>query len=220
MMESLVLSAVAIIWPLLRYRRDGIAVPDAKKYAVYFGCLGLGFMLLEISLVQKSMLLLADPLSALATVLATLLVGAGSGAYLQSILGWTIKKIAVVFYVVLMVLLISLAFGLNPLIYACLNQPLEIRKLIDIVILFPCGLCLGTFFPNGLKAIKDIYPQFVPWAWGINGSMSVLGSFAAISISMTLGLTASLIFGAVIYTIATITILKFADEPKVVHPDH
>jgi hypothetical protein len=50
--------------------------------------------------------------------------------------------------------------------------------------------------------------------------MSVLGSFAAISISMTLGLTASLIFGAVIYTIATITILKFADEPKVVHPDH
>jgi hypothetical protein len=207
--ESIIASVVAIFWPLWHYKREGIKVPFAGHFVVYFAAVGFGFMLVELCLVQKSVLLLGNPLYALSVVLGTILLSAGLGSYIQGRVNCGAREGSLFFSACFLGVLGLLIFGLTPLIYSCLTYDLPVRMLLTFLILMPCGICMGTFFPIGLKAIKDLSPDFVPWAWGINGCASVFGSFAAITLAIWLGFTWSLSIGACTYAVAAIAARRF-----------
>lgn len=201
LIEATVLTIVAVFWPLWRYKRQGLKVPQSAAYSAYFAALGLGFMLVELSLVQKCVLFLGNPLYSLAVVLATLLVSAGLGSRATTWLGWPLSRITRVFGILLIALLAALVFGLLPLFYALLDLPFPARVLIVVVSVSLPGLLMGTFFPSGLQAIRDRAPEFVPWAWGINGCTSVYGSVLAIAIAIRFGFDAALVTGMLTYAI-------------------
>ena len=73
-----------------------------------------------------------------------------------------------------------------------------------VVFTFPIGFALGFFFPLGLKRLRNDSPVVQSWMWGLNGALGVLGSLAAVVISMSFGIRACLLIGAACYLLLSL----------------
>jgi hypothetical protein len=60
---------------------------------------------------------------------------------------------------------------------------------------------MGALLPSGVRAANALGPEVVPWAWGLNGATSVVGSILAITLSMNYGFTTTLFVGVGAYLI-------------------
>ncbi len=176
------------------------------KPMLYFGLLGIGFMMIEIPLIQKFILYLGHPVLAFTYVLASLLIGSGIGGFLSS-KKWFDRKIkafylpAVLAAVINILLLLSLDFIFQNTSYLDLVG----RIIISCVLVMIQGFFMGMPFPRGLKLIGDKgRNSIIPVLWGVNGAMSVVGSVLSIIISMTMGFTGALIVGSIIYLIVSL----------------
>jgi hypothetical protein len=188
--------------PLWLFRRDGIKVPRWGSAVLYFTCLGLGFMFVEIGLMQRFVLFLAHPAYAIPVVLATLLVSSGAGSLLATRLPLTAEQKLRYGLTAIAAVLVVLLAALRPLFDACLGLPFAVRVIIAVSILIPLGIVLGMPFPLGIGKVGLRHPHVVPWAWGINGGTSVLGSILAIVIAMGTGFSWVLIGAAGLYLLA------------------
>ena len=95
--------------------------------------------------------------------------------------------------------LILLPFVLSELFTAFNYATLTVRIAICVASITPAGLLLGFGFPTGMRLIAAIDSRPTPWFWGINGAAGVLASISAIAVSLALGITATLILGALCY---------------------
>lgn len=196
LVETTIVGAIALLLPLAFARR--IRAPRRRVAATfgYFSALGLGFMLVEIALVQRLGLLLGAPTLTFATVFAGLLVGAGIGSASSSRLRRPALAplFAIVAATALALLLPAvLAFG------APLAAGARIGLALGIVL--TTGGALGLAFPAGLRQIADT-PGLVPWAFATNGLASIAGTVLALIGASSVGFTGVLLAGAGVYTIA------------------
>lgn len=212
LLESLIFSLVAIFLPLWKFEKGGIRIPKAAELSVYFAVLGLGFMIIEVSLMQKCVLFLGSSLYSLSVVLATLLVSAGVGSALVGRANWTMPRFASRCGLALAVLMLFVIFGLNTVFYSLLHLPIQMRVLTTMLVISPVGIFLGMFFPMGLSYLRKQAKEFIPWAWGINGCMSVFGSFMAIVLAMQFGFNLVLWLGLTAYIVATLLALRLPDK--------
>jgi predicted membrane-bound spermidine synthase len=194
-----------VLGPLLLVRRRlaGTARRARLPFLLYFACLGAGFIVVEVVLVQKCVLFLGHPAYALTVVLFALLLWSGLGSFasgrfpedrLARRLRWVI--VAVAGLVVLAVLVLS------PLFYALVHLAAPWRILITVAALAPLGLALGMPMPTGIRLLHERAPELIPWAWGVNGAASVLGSVGAVALAMVVGFNAALLTGAALYLAA------------------
>ncbi len=193
------LSVLFIVVPLILTQRRALARRGLVSTLGYFTCLGLGFMLVEIATVQRFVLFLGRPVYALAVVLFSLLLFSGIGSYLTRRLD--LDKHPQVTERVLLVLagLILAQAIFVPLILSALSAlTLWARVVVSVVLLAPMGV-LGMPFPLGVRAVSQRNAEVIPWAWGVNGSVSVLGSVAALIVSIHFGFQATLLMGLVVY---------------------
>ena len=210
MLEATFFTVVAIFWPLWKFSKTGLAVPHAKSWSLYFTAIGIGFMLIEIGLMQKSVLFLGSSLYSLPVILASILLSAGCGSWLVSTTNWEPRQSISILGSLLLINIIAIAAFLTPVFYSLFHLPLIVRIIINGLVIFPAGLLMGTFMPIALRYVKAQSPEYLPWAWGINGCSSVYGSFLAILLAISFGFTVSLLAGAVVYLIAIISALGFA----------
>ncbi|HEY6308907.1 MAG TPA: hypothetical protein VI488_20895 [Candidatus Angelobacter sp.] len=172
---------------------------------LYFIAVGLGYITVEIALIQRFVLFLGHPTYALTVVVFLLLLASGagsvaarrwlSGSYpFARILGWIAGLI--VLYVFLLPLLLPVAVGL----------PFLAKLLVSAVILAPLGFLMGMPFPSGLRMVDT-----VEWAWALNAAASVLGSVMAMVIAIHFGLTVTLVTAAVAYLLAALCSTTWRD---------
>jgi hypothetical protein len=195
-----VLSGVFIIYPLYRYRP--IAKPGGRAgIFVYFAALGLGFILLEIALLQKLTVFLGGPAYSMSITLFTILLSSGIGSFLSR--NWSerpFRLLAIVIPLLAVAVVVELAllgYAIPHLMY--LSHPL--RALVTVVMLAPLAILMGMPFPAGLRYVSNYRPELTPWAWGINAYATVLGSVLCMLISSLVGFTVVLLLGAAIYLI-------------------
>jgi predicted membrane-bound spermidine synthase len=165
----------------------------------YAALIGVGFMLVEIPLIQRFQLLLGYPILSLVAVLATLLFAGGVGSVLSQrwktarlnrrvmLAGLWIAGLAVIYRV-----------ALPTLLDAVLKQPLAVRVLAVIVLTALLGIPMGIPFPS-LMRLAGQFRQRVALLWAVNGVFSVLGSVLAVVMSMTWGFSWALLLGALLY---------------------
>lgn len=184
-----VLSGLLLAAPL----KGGAAVP--WRALLYFGGIGLGFMLLEVSLMQRYTLFLGNPTYAFALVLATLLIGAGVGSALQPRLegraSWVFGGLAA-------------AIVLHALVVpALLDRALLLgsagRIALSVATLLPLGVLLGVPFPLALARLARGPERVVGWAWAANGCASVIGPVLAVLLAIDVGFTWVQLGAAVVY---------------------
>jgi hypothetical protein len=188
--------------PLYVFKRAGTRIPRWSSIATYFSCLGFGYMFVEIGLMQRFVLFLAHPAYSIPVVLGTLLLSSGAGSLTALRLPWPAPQRMQLVLLTLGGLLVFLILVLRPAFDAALGLPFGARVAISIAILAPVGFFMGMPFPLGISAVSDLGPHLVPWAWGINGGTSVLGSVLAIVVAMGTGFTWVLLFSAGIYLVA------------------
>lgn len=192
----LVLSLVLLLLPL---KRPALDAPPAAAL-VYFAAIGLGFILVEIPLIQRFILYLGHPLYALSVVLSGLLVGAGMGSLLSTRLGLAGSRRALL---VLLLLVAFAAFGAPRLLGATLGAATPLRVALSLALLLPLGLAAGIPFPLGVRLLGDAGARWVPWMWAVNGAFSVLASVLAMALAMSFGFGTTLAAGLAAYAIAT-----------------
>lgn len=131
-------------------------------------------MAIEMALIQKFGLLLGHPNHALSVVLASLLLSTGLGSLASGTIVRTAGgQLRFVSYALALVLLaeITLAF---PRLPAWMGLSFAARAGLVAALVFPLGLLLGTFFPTGIDRLKHRSPEWVAWAWGLNGMASLV----------------------------------------------
>jgi MFS family permease len=215
--QALLLGGVLIVLPLLRRGASGLGGRQTPRFLLYFLGLGLGFMLIEISFVQKYVLLLGYPTYSLSVTLASMLAFTGIGSWLSTrYLPRYRTPLAVLIGVIV---LATLFYGLamDAIVAAALPTVLSARVLLAMTMLLPLGVCLGGFMPIGLSVAAAHTPhreEYVAWGWAVNGFFSVISSIMATVLSMTLGFTAVMYLALALYLIAAGALLAI---PRAVH---
>ena len=160
---------------------------------VYFACLGLAFLFVEIPLAQRFILVLGQPVTALAVVLFTILLFSGIGSL-------TVRRWRLTWGLGVLVVLIGLyPLLLEPLSALALRWPEWGRIVLTVLALAPLGYLMGIPFAGGLRVVEAQNATLVPWAWAINGSVSVISAVLAIMLALSWGFTAVLWLGALAY---------------------
>ena len=191
-MGALGLSLLALLLPLALTPAGHRT--DRFRNGLYFAGLGLGFMIIEIALMQQTQLVLGHPTLAISVVLATLLIGGGMGSALWG------KRISMP-----SIPLLGIVLGIG---FWWLGWPLARQSLLAtdwwlrlvtlVLCILPLALVMGIPFPAGLKRLSDD-PTAVALAWGINGIMSVVAAIAGLAIAQLWGFSYLLIVGGAIY---------------------
>jgi predicted membrane-bound spermidine synthase len=184
----------------------GFRTPRPRTVA-YFGSLGMGFIICEIALMQKLILLLGHPIYTLVVILFTiLLAGALGSLFARQFTLEHIRRALGVIIPTIIVLVVMAAFLLPSLVKATLFLPLFLRIALVGIIVFPFGFCMGMPFPLGLRhnaQRTDGVP--VSALWGINGVASVIGSIGAAVLAVAAGFTVVFLAGAACYGLAWLT---------------
>jgi hypothetical protein len=178
-------------WLALRSRARRLPHPTAT--VGYFACLGAGYLLVEIPLIQRMTLLLERPALALATVLFTLLLTSGLGSLLSPRLALRRSLLA------LLAALTLLLIFLPAMVRAALAWSLAARLVLAFAALAPAGLLMGVPFASGLRRLEIAAPGLIPLGWAINGAASGLSGIIAMLVSLDLGLRFTLGLGAAAY---------------------
>jgi spermidine synthase len=207
-----VIGAAALLCVQLPLRLMSQPPPRSRRLAVYFAGLGIGYMAVEIALLQTFGLFLGHPNYALSVVLASLLLTSGVGAlYAPQILA-ALGGVRFVAYAVAGVILLE-ALVILPLLPRMLTLPFGARVAATFLLVLPVGTGLGTFLPTGLEALKRETPAAVPWAWGVNGVFSVLGPVLGVAFSITWGMRALLLAAVVVYLVAALAYPGVRPQP-------
>ena len=195
-MLAVVLTGAVLVG--LYQRRRGIG-RLAVASPLYFAALGMGFILVEIGVIQQTRLFLGHPTTAVTAVLAILLISGGIGSGLSS--RWLEDKASFSTGPILAVIVMAILWLLLwPFIQDrfLASMPL-LRILIVAAGLAPLGLAMGMPFPLGLQAAAGVDRQQVPLAWAVNGVMSVAGSVLAVTIAILFGYSAVIAAGGLAY---------------------
>ena len=171
---------------------------------VVFMMLGMGFMFVEIPLIQLFSLFLGHPTVSIAVILFSLLVGSGVGSWSSSL--WRDRQCrvaAVVMGLAVAALICVYCLSLETVFQYFLGMSLMIRLALSAMLLLGLGFFLGFMFPMAVRLLKEGGEQkVIPWMWSINGISSVAGSSAALLIAIRYGFREALLVGACAYVIA------------------
>jgi Spermine/spermidine synthase domain len=205
---STALVVLFVIGPLVIVGRGQARPQGWLAWLVYFGALGAGFMLIEVSVLQNFVLLLGHPVYSLTVTLFSLLLGTGLGAAWSRRLDETSLRRSGAIGVVT-VALIALAFIViaAPVVNWAIPFTRGARMLVAVAMLVPIGVTLGIPMPTGLRLLSLRAPQMLAWAWGINGALSVLGATLAIFIAMNWGFRVTLVTAAGTYLVGLAALL-------------
>jgi hypothetical protein len=204
---SVVFAGVFLLLPFVVVRRQWRALPAKGVSAVYFAALGLGFMLFEITMIQRLIRFLGYPTYSLTVTLAALLVSTGIGALVSQRLMPRARVVMPVLLVAIALLTAFYELGLDSVTDNLQQHGLTVRVIVSVVVLLPLGLCLGMFMPFGLAAVSRLTPhaeQYVAWGWAVNGFFSVIGSVLTTMLSMTFGFRTVQVAAVAMYAIAVL----------------
>jgi hypothetical protein len=176
--------------------------PPLWRIVLLFALLGIGFMLIELSLLQRVSLFLGSPVLSLAVLLSSLLAGAGMGGAWSRQLPPSLQTSSGIAWASLGVGIIALGYALFLpwFLQQLLVFSFAVRIGISATLLLPLGFCMGIPFPSGIRLLQEIpLAPSIPWMWAVNGLGSVLGSTLTIAVAIRFGFMEAMLVSAALY---------------------
>lgn len=185
----IILLPVALTARRRRYDRDPrLSAPVSHGPVLaslaYFGMLGIGFMFVEVPLIQTSIIAIENPTYCAAIVITVMLASAGTGSmfgskfqFLQSSRSLIVLAVLLGVYALLQPYLIDRMTVYEPFL----------RVLILSASIIPIGFFMGLPFPLGIRLLGSSRPLLVPWAWAVNACCSVIAPLASVMIALVSG---------------------------------
>jgi spermidine synthase len=177
-------------------------------WIAYFGALGAGFMLIEVSLLQRFVLLLGHPVYSLTVTLFSLLLGTAAGAAWSRRIGASeLRKSAAAALLIVATIALGVASTAPPILAWAIPFTRGVRLALAIASILPIGLVLGVPMPTGIRLLAVRAPEMVSWAWGINGALSVVGATSAVFVAMNWGFRVTLWAAGAVYLVAAASLV-------------
>lgn len=199
--QAAVASLVMIAAPLLFSARRREGARGLPAVAVYFAAIGMGFMFVEISLIQRLLRVLGEPTYAISAVLFAILVSTGIGSWLAGRFR-IIERFSLHALLALPLLILLYQLLLPWWAGSLAGLGMTARFLLTFLFLFPLGAAMGVPFPTGMALLGEKMPGYIPWAWCINGSFSVISATAAVMVALTAGFQTVQVSAALLYVAA------------------
>ena len=193
-----------IVGPYLRLaRRTPLSVLTPP--VAYFCAIGMGFMLIEISQMQRLMVFLGHPVYGLSVVLFTILLFSGAGS---TTVGAHVPRPGEVIARVAALLTALVAAGLlTPLFTTwARSETTEMRILVSVLLLAPPAFCMGMMFPLGLSIWRR-HQELLPFFWSANGITSMLASVLGMAVSIEFGIANAYALGVGFYAVCALMIV-------------
>ena len=210
LIQAVLAGVVLILIPLFFLRReDTTSITHNSRFTnwqvfVYFLSLGVGFMFIEMSFIQKFLLLLANPTYAVAVVLCAFLLFAGLGSLfslkLRAIGKLRQPPIAVAIGMLSVIALVYLQL-LPPIFHRFLASSDALKIAVSIGLIAPLAFFMGMPFPLGIDRLQRHHPHLIAWAWGINGYASVVSAILATCLAIAFGFNVVILLAVGIYLI-------------------
>jgi len=211
----LVLTFACILLPLWLTRRRA-SLTGAGPMLTFFIAIGLGFMLIETSQMQRLIIALGHPTYGLSVVLFALLVSSGLGSYATGGVASDSVRMAGARRLALLVIVIAIFGFITPVVtraIAPMTTPARIGAAVGL--LFPIGFFMGMAFPLAMKLAADRARDLTPWFWGLNGAASVLASVLGVCIALTWSISTAFWAGWLCYAVALVVFLKAARHTRI-----
>jgi hypothetical protein len=194
-----------VVVPFIRLARR-VPLATLAPPVAYFSAIGMGFMLIEISQMQRLMVFLGHPVYGLSVVLFTILLFSGIGS--ATVGANTPRPAAIAVRIVGLLATLVAAGLLTPLVITwARSEATEMRILISILLLAPPAFCMGMMFPLGLGVWRR-HSELLPFFWSTNGITSMLASVLGMALSIEFGIARTYALGACFYVVCAIVIAK------------
>jgi hypothetical protein len=215
---SLLATALVALAPtvLLRLRLPGDI--RLKGFLLYFGCIGAGYILVQIASIQRFVLLLGHPTYSLTVIVFSMLIFSGLGSFFSGrLVGRDLGRLRIALGAAAgMVALLGVIAG--PLASFAVSLPAPVKIALTVVVIGLPAFAMGIPFPRGLDLLERWHAPAVRWAWALNAAASVLGSVTAIVIAVSLGLRETMLAGGACY-LAAMLMLRLLPPASEAAPD-
>ncbi len=204
-------SMLVVFIVVLAPARSSIHHADARTMfwsTAYFLIIGVAFMFVEISLIQRMSLFLGHPIYGLAIVLFSVILATGIGSLVSEIAMPLAPAALVGWPIALAAYLATLPLWMGDVLQATEPGSLLERAGVCLLIVVPAGVIMGFMFPTGMRLCGRINTQITPWLWAVNGAAGVLASGAAILTSIETSLNHALWVGAAAYAVLSVFALR------------
>jgi hypothetical protein len=209
LIQAAVLSLLFIILPLALFERSRLGRTGRGRVLVYFSALGLGFMFLEITVIQRFILFLGSPTYSISVVLFSILFGSCLGSLFSGKLRMEPRRILLAATAAIVIMSLF-HIHVVPLLFRSFLGVAQVGRIaLSIAAILPLGFVLGIPFPLGLRVLGERNPAMVPWAWGVNGCFSVLGSILCVVISMETGFVTAMQLAILVYVAALLSLRSY-----------
>ena len=199
-----ILAILLIIIPLFKL---GFKGGRKLRTISYFSGLGLGYMFIEIILIQRFTLYFGNVIYAAALVLCLMMVSSGFGSLVsQKITPKPYRIILILFFIIVSLLIYTLF--LSGWLKTTIGFSLTVKIILSILFIAPPAFFMGMPFPMGLKLLSTADSTQVPWAWGINGVFSVISAVLATIIAVEFGFIWVMVFAIGAYSLVLFSNLK------------
>ena len=191
---------ISIIIPLRSAVKD-IGSKLVLGGTAYFFLIGIGFMFVEISLLQRMSVFLGHPIYSLSVVLFSLILTTGLGSIVSDRFQLKSAVKFIIWSGLTAGYLMSLPYWLSGALLAFDSASLLTRCALCVATITPAGLLMGFGFPTGMRLVTAIDPKPTPWFWGINGAAGVLAASLAVGCSIVFGVSVALSIGGICYAL-------------------
>jgi len=202
--QAMCVAFILILVPVLFLRKQNHSKNlNFRNIFLYFYLIGMSFMFLEITLIQKFILFLGHPLYSTALIIFALLFSSGFGSLLsKKLLGQNPKRNVILPLLLSAFLTLAYCSILPVLFNSLIGLELWPKMLFALFLIFPLGFLMGFPFPTGIRLLDKMERQIIPWAWATNAFSSVVNSIAALMIAFWGGYNGVLILAAIGYLFA------------------
>lgn len=202
LVQALIAGSLLILLPLSRVKRTWPSGTTSRS-GTYFLLLGFAFLFVEMAFIQKFILFLSHPLYSVAVVLSSFLVFAGIGSAASTTMARRCgsDERRAIALAVAGILAIALSYLLVlPLVFdRLISYPDPLKIAVSVALIAPLAICMGMPFPLGLKRVAQAAPDFIPWAWGINGFASVVSAVLATLLAIGFGFNVVILLALAMY---------------------
>lgn len=212
-LQGIIFSIIFIFLPLILKRFPVTKRKVKIPFLLYFASLGLGYMLLEISFIQKFILYLTNPAYSTSIIIFSFLFFSGLGSfYSRRIKRNYVNALKIIIFTLCGLLIIYQS--ILPYVFTTtLQYSLLVRILITLGLIFPLGFLMGMPFPLGIKLVNSIDKgkELIPWLWATNSFCSIIASVSAVIIAIFFGFKVVAILAASIYLFGFLSIKGTGD---------
>ena len=195
---SLVLLPVLFGW---RVAFSG--TPGKLGTIIYFACLGIGYIMVEVGLISRFNLALTNPTISASILIGGMLVFSGLGSLAAERFVNRARFVLPLVLAAVVVILAVYVLLLNTVLDTIGAYPYALRLLCCFALTAPPAFLMGFPMATAMTWLARLGKghMFV-WAWGINGCFSVVGAAAVPLIATSFGLSAVLELSAAAYLVA------------------